>query len=61
MPARRMLALKREVLQELGHADLNAVVGGTRTVLDPTGASCLDYISCWPWQCLLRDTLICPE
>ena len=59
MPHRRTLSLKREVLQELTATDLHAVVGGQPTG-DQTNVSCLDYISCWAWQCLPR-TLICPQ
>ena len=60
MPARRTLALKREVLQELTEHDLNGIVGAAQDTTRPTNMSCLDYISCWAWQCLPR-TLICPE
>lgn len=60
MPARRTLALRREVLQELTDADLNGVAAGAVTTR-PTAASCLDYISCWWWQCVTRETLVCVE
>jgi hypothetical protein len=59
MPLRRTLTLKREVLQELSPADLNGVVGAAITTGN-TGISCLDYVSCWVWQCL-PETFICPE
>lgn len=42
----RRLSLKRDVLQELTPGELGVVAGGG------TEASCLDYISCWAWQCL---------
>ena len=42
----RTLSLKRETLQDLTPAELGAVVGGN------TNISCLDYISCFPWQCV---------
>jgi hypothetical protein len=58
MPLRR-LSLKREVLQELSPADLTGVAGAGTTT-GATGISCLDYISCWPWQCL-PQTLLCVE
>jgi hypothetical protein len=55
----RTLSLKREVLQELTPAELTGLAGaGTPT--RPTGASCLDYISCWALQCLAK-TLLCVE
>lgn len=55
MPVRRTLALKREVLQELAPSDLAGVVAGAQ---DQTNASCLDYISCWWYQCV-PSKLIC--
>ena len=58
MPGRRTLSLKREVLQEITADELAGVGGGTRT--DPTGMSCLDYISCWAWRCI-ASRVICPE
>lgn len=42
----RKLSLKRETLQDLTPAELAAVAGGN------TNFSCLDYISCFPWQCI---------
>lgn len=45
----RTLSLKRDVLQELTSGELGAVAGGTT---GGTEASCLDYISCWAFQCL---------
>jgi hypothetical protein len=55
---RRTLTLKRDVLQELTTADLNAVVGGLPTGV--TGISCLAYVSCWVADCL-PETLVCVE
>jgi hypothetical protein len=58
MPLRRTLTLKREVLQELSPAELTGLAGAGTT--QPTGLSCMAYVSCWPWQCL-PDTLLCVE
>lgn len=44
----RTLSLKRDVLQELTSGELNAIAGAATT---NTEASCLDYISCWAFQC----------
>lgn len=50
----RKLALRRETLCEI---DLRDVTGAGP---DPqTRQSCLDYVSCWDFQCLF--TLTCPE
>lgn len=53
----RRLSLKKDVLQELTTAELGSVAGGA------TEFSCLDYISCFPWQCVTRavQTLICSD
>ena len=54
----RTLVLKREALQQLTAGELDSVAGGTRTF------SCLDYVSCFPWECLidrLPETLVCVE
>lgn len=47
---KRTLTLKSESLRQLTAAELDVVAAGT--VGGGTGISCLDYISCWPWQCL---------
>lgn len=44
----RKLTLKQEALQELTSGELDAVVGAAQQ----TQYSCLDYISCWWWQCI---------
>ncbi len=43
---KRTLSLKRDVLRDLTTDELRDVAGGA------TGFSCLDYISCYPTQCL---------
>ncbi|HEU0130096.1 MAG TPA: hypothetical protein VFQ85_03795 [Mycobacteriales bacterium] len=53
---RRTLCLKREALAELGTADLVGIGGAGGA----TGFSCLDYVSCYPWDCL-PQTLVCVE
>ena len=54
----RTLSLKREALQQLSDGELDEIAGGTRTF------SCLDYISCFPWECVigrLPYTFLCVE
>lgn len=46
----RKLVLKHEALQELTSGELDSVVGAAAQ----TEFSCLDYISCWWFQCLTR-------
>jgi hypothetical protein len=46
----RKLVLKRESLVGLTDGELDLVDGGT--VGRPTAISCLDYISCWAYQCV---------
>jgi hypothetical protein len=52
----RRLSLRRDVLQELTVSDLAAVDGGARQTM----YSCLDYVSCYALQCVVRDTILCP-
>ena len=55
---KRSLKLRREVLTDLNGSDLRAVGGGTTKVVDDLlYGSRLDYISCWWWQCIVRDSL----
>ena len=42
----RKLSLARDVLHELTSEELAGVAGGN------TNVSCLDYLSCWFYQCL---------
>jgi hypothetical protein len=62
MTPRRTLSLKREVLQELADSDLTAIVGAAEQTptAQQTEKSCLDYISCWWWQCATR-TVLCRD
>lgn len=43
----RKLTLKRETVRELGTDELAGVAAGTVQTF-----SCLDYVSCFPWECL---------
>lgn len=48
----RKLTLKHESLQELTSGELDAVAGaGTQTQF-----SCLPYVSCWWFQCVVTLT-----
>jgi hypothetical protein len=54
--SRRTLRLRRETLTDLTDRDLRDVAAGDH----PTWYSCLDYISCYWWQCV-ESRYICTE